>query len=109
MITDDDVELAVDYLRDNAKKAAEAKANHIYMEEYKKVVKAALMSECGAKTIGERETYAYRNPRYNEHLEVYKEAAKIDEYHRWMMKAAEAKIEVWRTQAANERALGKLG
>ena len=109
MISDKDVEAAVDYLRDNAKKAAEAKGNHIYMDEYRKVVKAALMREKLGETLGAQESYAYSAPRYTEHLEVYREAAKVDEYHRWMMKAAEAKIEVWRTQAANERALGKLG
>jgi hypothetical protein len=36
-----------------------------------------------------------------------KDAIEKDEYNRWMMVAAEARIEAWRTQQANMRAEGK--
>ena len=45
MITDQDIEKALDYLRDNAKKAAQAKANREYLDEFKKVLKATIMRE----------------------------------------------------------------
>lgn len=107
MIQDSDIEKAVEYLRENSRAAAQAKANRIYMEEYRKVVKAQIMREHdGALGIQEREAYA--DPRYKQHLEAVKEAVEKDEYHRWMMTAAEAKLEAWRTQQANNRALDRV-
>jgi hypothetical protein len=108
MISDDDIERAVDYLRDNAGRAAAARANRIYMEEYRKVVKAEVMRELPDESIGAQEARAYSGQRYKEHLVSLKESIREDEYHRWMMAAAEAKIEAWRTQQANNRTLGKI-
>lgn len=107
MITDDEIEKAVEYLRVNARPAAQAKANRIYMEEYRKVVKAQIQREAIADSLGAQESRAYSDPRYKQHLEAMKEAIEKDEYNKWMMTAAEAKIEAWRTQQANARAEGK--
>ena len=108
MITDDDIEKAVSYLRDNAGKAAKAKAERIYMEEYRKVVKAQIMRENDDKALGAQEAIAYADARYGQHLKTMKDAIEADEYHKWMLTAAEAKIEAWRTQQANERALSNV-
>jgi len=108
MITDLDVEKAVDYLRDNASKASQAKANRIYLEEYRKVVKASIQREHSSESLGAQEAIAYADPRYKTHLEAMSEAIQQDEYHHWMKTAAEAKIEAWRTQQSTNRALGKL-
>lgn len=107
MITDDDIEKAVDYLRSNARAAAQAKANRIYMEEYRRIVKAQIMRESPGDALGTQEARAYADPRYKQHLDAVKDAVEKDEYNRWMMTAAEAKIEAWRTQQANQRAEGK--
>lgn len=108
MISDEDIEKAVDYLRDNAREAAQAKANRVYMEEYRKVVKAQVMREFDDKPLGAQEAIAYAHPRYKQHLEAMKSAIEKDEYHHWMRTAAEAKISAWQTQNATARALGKL-
>ena len=107
MITDDDIEKAVEYLRVNARSAAQAKANRIYMEEFRKVVKAQIMREAIADSLGSQEARAYSDPRYKQHLEAMREAIEKDEYNRWMLTAAEAKIEAWRTQQATLRKEGK--
>lgn len=107
MITDDEIEKAVEYLRNNARPAAQAKANRIYMEEFRKVVKAQIMREHSASALGTQEACAYSDPRYKQHLEALREAVEKDEYNKWMMVAAEAKVEAWRTQQANQRAEGK--
>jgi uncharacterized protein (DUF2252 family) len=109
VLTDDDIEKCVDYLRDNAIKAASAKANRIYLEEFRKTIKAEIMRENEDESLGAQEAIAYADPRYREHLNVMKDAIQEDERFRWMMVAAEAKIEAWRTQSSNHRALGKLG
>lgn len=107
MISEEDIEKAVDYLRSNARPAAQAKAQRIYMEEFRKVVKAQLMRENPMSALGAQEASAYADPRYEQHLKALQEAVEKDEYNRWMMTAAEAKIEAWRTQQANARAEGK--
>lgn len=107
MITNEDVDKAVEYLRTNARAAAQARANRIYMEEYRKVVKGQLMREFPNLPIGAQEASAYSDPRYAEHLQAMQTAIERDEFNRWMMVAAEAKIEAWRTQQANARAEGK--
>ena len=109
MISDSDIEESVDYLRDNARPAAKARAERIYMEEYRKVAKGIVMRENSASPIGAQEAIAYASERYLNHLAAMKTAIEADEYHRWMMVAAEAKIEAWRTQQANYRAQGRTG
>ena len=108
MISDESIEAAVDYLRDNAGKASKASAERIYMDEYKKVVKAQIMREFDDKPLGAQEAIAYADPRYKQHLEAMREAIEKDEYHDWMRTAAEAKLDAWRTQQSTNRALGKL-
>lgn len=99
---------ALDHIRDNAKPYAAAKAHVTYMMEYRKTLKAILMRECEDKTESAKESYAYSHPKYIKHLEGLKEAVAIAEQLRWWMIGAEAKIEVWRSLEATNRAEGKL-
>lgn len=103
-ITDDEIDKALDYLRDNARDAAQARADRIYVEEYRKVIKAQIMKEHGDKSAVIQEREAYADPRYVAHLEAIKEAVLEDEGHRFLRAAADAKIEAWRTQSSNTRA-----
>jgi len=103
MISDQEVEQALDYLRDNAEVAAQAAANHTYMVEYRKSLKALLRSQSKGKTEGAKDDYAYAHPDYLKHLEALKEAVYQHERHKFLMKAAEAKIDAWRTASANQR------
>jgi hypothetical protein len=99
---------ALDYIRDNAKAYAQAKANVTYMMEYRKSLKAILMRECLDKTESAKESYAYANHQYQAHLQLLKQAVEIAEHLRWWMIAAEAKIEVWRSIEATNRAQDKV-
>jgi hypothetical protein len=103
-ITDDEIDKALDYLRDNARDAAQAKANRVYVEEYRKVLKAQLMKEHGNLSAVLQEREAYSDPRYVEHLEAIRQAVMDDEKHRFLRASADAKIEAWRTQSSNTRA-----
>ncbi len=104
-VSDESVEKALDYLRDNAAVAGNARANRIYMEEFRKVVKARVMSEHLDKALAAQEREAYSDERYISHLKLMSESIAIDETHRFHRAAAEAKIEAWRTQSATERAM----
>lgn len=103
MITDTEAEKALDYIRDSATKAAQARANRIYVEEYRKTIKAQLMKESADLPLGAQEREAYSDVKYIQHLNAIREAVEQDEYFRWMLTAAEAKLEAWRTQSANNR------
>lgn len=103
-ITEEEIDKALDFLRDNARDAAQARADRIYVEEYRKTLKAQIMKEHGTLSAVLQEREAYSDKRYQEHLEAIREAVKIDEFHRFMRIAAEAKIEAWRTQSSNSRA-----
>ena len=90
-------------LWENAPKFAEAKANRIYIEEFRKVLKAQLMKISGASSIGAQETEAYSSPDYIAHLEALKEAVQIEETLRWRMVTDQASVETWRSINASAR------
>lgn len=98
---------ALDFIRDNAKAYAEAKANVVYMTEYRKTIKAMLMASSSEKTESAKETYAYSHNDYKTHLFALQQAVAEAERLRWLMIAAEAKIEVWRSLESSARAEGR--
>lgn len=105
-----DVFKCLDYIRDNSKKYAYAKANRVYIEEYRRSLKASLMSEAmfnGVEVISAQERNALSHPTYVKLLLGLKEAIEVEENLRWKLIAAQAKIEVFRTLQANNRFIEK--
>jgi len=98
---------AIDYIIANGEKFAYAKAERIYLEEFRKSKKAILMAECKAEAANAREQYAYAHPEYLEVLDGIRAAWKIEEKLRWDLIAAQARVEVWRSEEASARAEGK--
>jgi hypothetical protein len=96
---------AVDFLINNAKKYAAAKANRVYLEEFRKSKKAILMNQCEEKAANSREQYAYSHPEYLEILSGLKLAVEIEEELRWHQIAAQLRVEVWRSQEASNRGI----
>jgi hypothetical protein len=103
------VQDAFDYLLEQPDNAAKARAERLYMEDYTKVVKAELMSECNSEKLGEQERYAYAHPKFKAHLENLKTAIARDEKHRFTLNAKNAILDGWRTIEASNRALSKIG
>jgi hypothetical protein len=108
MIAEEQAEAAVDWLRDNAEEAGQAAAEKDYLDDFLKVRLASIMRECVGESNAAAQTRALCDPRYLEILEARKIAHARHEKFRWLKTAAEAKIEAWRTQQSNQRALGKL-
>lgn len=100
-------------LEDIAKSAplyAQAKADRVYLEQYRKTLKATLMQQAmmaGHSAVIAQEREAYADPKYQTHLQGLREAVETEERLRWRMVAAEAAVEVWRTQSANERRMDR--
>jgi len=99
---------AIDYIIKHAKKFSAAKADRIYMEEYRKSLKAICMKRSLETAIGAQEREAYADPEYIALLEGLREAVQIEEALRWDLIAAQARVEVWRTEQANNRMTDKL-
>ena len=87
----------------NAKAYAKAKANVSYLEQYRKTKKAICFQASLRSTMAEKEADAYAHPDYIAVLDGLKEAVEEAERLRWMLVAAQARIDVWRSQEASNR------
>ncbi len=99
---------AIDYILKNSKRFAKAKAERVYLEEFRKSKKALLMSACTETTAVAREQWAYSHPEYIALLGGIKQAVEIEEQLRWELIAAQARVEVWRSENANNRFVDKV-
>mgnify|MGYP007062837489 CR=1 FL=1 len=103
MITETEVEKALAHMRTEAVNLGKAKADRVYLDQFRKSKKALLFNKAPDGTIADKENYAYSHPEYLEVLDGLRVAVEIEETLRWKMVAAEAYVEVWRTQQANNR------
>lgn len=103
LIPDSKVEEAFDWLHANVDACAEARAHRIYLEEYRKTLKARVMKEHMEMPVSAQEREAYASLRYEEHLEGLKLAVFNDEKMRFLREAKLALVDAWRTAAANRR------
>ena len=94
---------AIQYIIDTAPLYAKAKADRIYLEEFRKSRKAQLMANAGTEVLGKQETYAYAHHDYIQILEGIRQAVETEEKYRWLMTAAQARIECWRTEQYSTR------
>jgi hypothetical protein len=99
---------AVDYILKHAALFAKAKAERTYIEEYRKSLKSILMKRSMETAIGAQEREAYAHPEYVQLLDGLKEAVLIEERLKWDITAATLRVEIWRTEQANNRAEGKV-
>jgi len=104
-ISDEDVEKALDYLRDSAAATAKAKAERIYVEEYRKSLKAILMKEHPEESGIVQEREAYADERYLAHLNAIRIAVEEEEKLKYLREGARAKIEAFQTLSANYRSM----
>lgn len=108
MITDEQIEAALNYLAKNVEVAAEARATKWAMVEGRKVKKAQLMNKCNEDGEWRQERFAYSHPDYLAHLEATKAAIYEDAKHEFRREAYNGTIEAWRTQQANQRTAEKV-
>ena len=99
------VDESVNWLKDNAEKMAQNRANRLYLEQYTKSLKALIMKQFSDVSISAQEREAYAHTDYQEHLKAYRTAIFNDEKFRFLKVHHEARIEAWRTQQANIRAI----
>lgn len=89
---------------------AQAKADRIYCEEFRKSLKAMLMKtamSAGIEAANAQERDAYASQQYIDHIKALAEAVRVEEACRWKLVAAEAAIEVWRSMEASNRLMDR--
>jgi hypothetical protein len=94
---------AIEFIFKQGKVYAKAKAERIYLEEYRKSLKAILMKRSAETAVNAQERDAYSHPEYITLLEGLKAAVETEEEVRWALVAAQARVEVWRSQEASSR------
>ena len=98
-----DINEAVDYMIRHSKEYAIAKANVVYLENFRKTQKAICFQSSLRSTMAEKEADAYAHKDYIAVLVGLKEAVEDAERLRWMLVAAQARIDIWRSQEASNR------
>ena len=94
---------AIEYIFKQGKAYAKAKAERTYLEEYRKSLKAILMKRSRETAVNAQERDAYSHEEYIALLEGLKAAVEAEEEIRWGLVAAQARIDVWRSQEASAR------
>ena len=103
--------VAIDYMIKHSEDFAAAKASRIFKEEFRKTLKAELMKEAlsrGFEAVNAQEREAYSHPKYHAHLKEIREALEKEITFEWMLIAARARVDVWRTQEASNRAVDRI-
>ncbi len=97
----------VEFIQANAKQMAEAKAARIYIEESLRAIKSVVMKRHADLSVGAQEREAYASDEYRTALEGLRAAVEAEESLRWMMVAAQAKVDVWRSLEFSARAMDR--
>ena len=105
IISDEQVEQALDFLRESAKRAAVARSQAKTMEKYLSVVEAKakmLATQEGMSNVAAAD-WARSSEDYRTALDAWAEAIRQDAEFTMLREAASSRILAWQTFSANER------
>lgn len=105
LVTDAAVELALDWLRDNADEIGRAKEEAVKADHMLKHVKALAMKQYAELPVSAQTREAEASIQYLQAIERTAKAAGEFERLRGLREAAALKIETWRSASANYRAM----
>lgn len=104
LITDEMLEVALEYLATSSEQIAAARANRLRAEFKRKRIRAKLILQSNQPSAVAREAWAEAHELYHEACEEEVKAVEADELSRSERNKAETIIEAWRTENANQRA-----
>ena len=96
-ITDDMVEKSLNYLRDNAEELGHLKGRVEYYQHERKVVRGQAFLDSEEKTAAAREAEAESCAAYRHSIQELADAVTVFTTLQTKMKAAEIKLETWRS------------
>ena len=103
----EDPNAAISFIYEKAPEYAKAKGELAQLENFKHSLKAIKMAQADGASISAKEMEALRSPEYQELCQAIGSATEQVEKLKWQLTAAQLKIEVWRTNQANNRFLDK--
>ncbi len=110
MISDDDVQSALDYLRESAKKAAVARSQAKTMDKFVGIEEARLKmlaTQDGLSNAASQD-WARASKEYKDALIAWQEAIRQDAEFTMLREAASSRIEAWRSWEATNRMMEKI-
>lgn len=105
LVSDSDVEKALDWLRDNADEIGGAKEEAVRADHMLKHTKAIAMKQCGDIAVSAQMREAEASEQYLKAIDRASKAAGNLLKMQALREAAALKIEVWRSASANYRAM----
>jgi len=102
---------AVEFILKTAPLFAKAKSDRVYIESFLKSKKALLMQQAslkGVQTTAAQEREAYADEEYQALVKGLAAAVEQEETLKWQLTAAQLKIEVWRSENANNRFVDRV-
>ncbi len=105
LITDKSLQASLDWLRDHAKDMGAAKERMVRAEHMTKHIEAIEFQKSDAKSADARKADARASKAYRDAFDEEAQAAGAYEVMRSLREAAALKIEAWRTEQANYRAM----
>jgi len=106
-VTDTQLFESLEYLRDEGRHISNARALRLTIEEGRKHLKAKLIGLSQASSFAAKEQDAYSNQEYKDLLKALRIAIEQDEHYRLQVDYHKARIEVWRSMGANQRAIDR--
>lgn len=109
MITEEQVESALDYLRNSAEPASVARAQSRTLKKYVEVVEAEKVSlQAGSMTHAQALMLARATPEYRQALDAWQKSVEEDCRFTMLREAADARIQAWRTEQATNRSMERI-
>lgn len=93
-------------IREKANEYGKAKAQRVYLEEFRRSKKALLMKDAllmGVEAANAQEREALADPEYHQLCRGLAAAIEIEEKLKWELESHRLDIEIWRTRQATER------
>lgn len=93
-------------IREKASEYGKAKAQRVYLEEFRRSKKALLMKDAlimGVEAANAQEREALADPEYHQLCKGLAAAIETEETLRWELESHRLDIEIWRTRQATER------
>jgi hypothetical protein len=99
---------AIDFIFKTAPAYAKAKGELAQLEAFKSSLKAIKMAQTDEQSLGAQEREAYRSQEYQDLCKAIGLATEQAESLKWQLTAAQLRVEIWRTDQANNRNIERL-
>ena len=105
LVSEAEVQKALDWLRDNAAEIGRTKREAVKHDHMLKATRAMAMKLSGESSLGAQEREALCSEQYTDAIDRAADAAGKYEEMRALREAAALKIEAWRTASSNYRSM----